>query len=464
MTARVLVVDDVFPNVKLLEKKLTNEYFDVLTATSGPEAIEIAQKESPDIILLDVMMPGMDGFEVCRHIKKDPQTAGIPVVMVTALDQPSDRITGLEAGADDFLTKPVQDIALFARVRSLVRLKVMMAELRNRETTESGIGGSSGQDEVALKPVDQTRVLLIVDDVDANGPNREALSEISTLTVLSGSEEKLMERVRERNFDLIIASLSMESADGLRICSQLRSYDETRQVPVLAMVGQDDTTRLVRALEMGINDYVVEPVDPHELMARTKTQLKRKMFADRLRESFHLSMQLATTDAVTGVYNRHYMTSHLETLLAAAKRNTKPLSVAMLDIDHFKAVNDTHGHAAGDQVLKEFAHRISTNIRGIDLLARYGGEEFVVVMPDTAIEQAGRISERIRATVSDTTFEVNGQEDGITITVSIGLASLQSPDDTGAALLEVADDALYEAKHAGRNRVVLSDMELSAAS
>ncbi len=140
MTARVLVVDDILSNVKLLEAKLSAEYFEVVSAYNGLDALARMDEQTPDIVLLDVMMPGMDGFEVCRRIKANPKTAHVPVVMVTALDQPSDRVAGLDAGADDFLTKPVDDAALFARVRSLVRLKMMTDELRMREATGQSMG------------------------------------------------------------------------------------------------------------------------------------------------------------------------------------------------------------------------------------------------------------------------------------------------------------------------------------
>src|SRR5215831_8404741 len=145
MSGRVLVVDDIEANVKLLEAKLSSEYFDVLTAYNGPAALEIADRELPDVILLDVMMPGMDGFKVCRTLKATPRTADVPVVMVTALSDVANRLCGLEAGADDFLTKPVNDVALFARVRSLVRLKRMMEELRLREGICRQFGNSEDQ-------------------------------------------------------------------------------------------------------------------------------------------------------------------------------------------------------------------------------------------------------------------------------------------------------------------------------
>ncbi len=455
MTARVLVVDDVPPNVKLLEAKLTSEYFDVLTAFSGPEALEVIAREHPDIVLLDVMMPGMDGFEVCRRIKADPVTAHIPVVMVTALDQPSDRVTGLEAGADDFLTKPVQDLALFARVRSLVRLKVMMDELRNRKTT----GSSLGWDEEDTVTYDNTAptdgAILIVDEQELVVERiAKALDGVGELSFVPGGEDAA-DRAREKNYDLIIVSLTMRDTDGLRVCSKLRSFEETRHVPILVMVDDGNTKLLVRALEMGVNDYVVRPVDKLEFLARVKTQLKRKRFADKLWENFHLSMQLATTDAVTGLYNRHYLTSHMDTRMEAAQKQGKDLSILMMDIDHFKAVNDTYGHAVGDKVLKEFATRIGRNIRGVDLAARYGGEEFVVMMPETPADWALMIGNRLREEIANKSFDFGLPEGEIAITVSIGVAT-STQGQTPGQLLEEADKALYEAKASGRNKVVVA--------
>src|SRR5579872_7110992 len=215
MTARVLVVDDIMSNVKLLEAKLTAEYFDVATAYNGLECLQRIEEHVPDIVLLDVMMPGMDGFEVCRRIKSEPKIAHVPVVMVTALDQPSDRVTGLEAGADDFLTKPVDDAALFARVRSLVRLKLMTDELRMREST----GQSMGLLDPAENLLDSNPAgrLLIIEDRPESAAWLEAALEGQHRVLKSDTFEDALVRVRGSDCDLVIISLGMRGFDGLRL-------------------------------------------------------------------------------------------------------------------------------------------------------------------------------------------------------------------------------------------------------
>src|ERR1700733_1022156 len=191
MTARVLVVDDILSNVKLLEAKLSAEYFEVITAFHGRECLAKMDQGTPDIVLLDVMMPGMDGFEVCRRIKSNPKTAHIPVVMVTALDQPSDRVAGLDAGADDFFTKPVDDAALFARVRSLVRLKMMTDELRMRESTGQGMGLIDPA-ETLMETPEAGRILVIEDRAESVAWFAAALAPDNEVTPVDTFEEALV--------------------------------------------------------------------------------------------------------------------------------------------------------------------------------------------------------------------------------------------------------------------------------
>src|SRR5579871_76684 len=451
MTARVLVVDDILSNVKLLEAKLSAEYFEVVSAFNGPECLAKMEQAMPDIVLLDVMMPGMNGFEVCRLIKSNPKTAHVPVVMVTALDQPSDRVAGLEAGADDFLTKPVDDAALFARVRSLVRLKMMTDELRMRETT----GQSMGVLDPAAAPDSSkpSRILVIEDRAESAAWFRTVLKAPHEITAVETCEESLI-RVRGGDYDLVIVSLGVRGFDGLRLCSQLRSLPEGRNVPILVVVSDGDKRKLNQALEMGVNDYLTRPIDPNELTARVRTQLRKKHYADRLRHNVQLSLEMAITDQLTGLHNRRYMARHLDNLIASSKRTGKPLSFVIMDIDFFKSVNDSYGHDVGDEVLKEFASRVSSNVRGIDLACRYGGEEFVVVMPDTDVAAAYSVAERLRQEVEVTPIAISRDPGKLKVTVSIGIAKADGADDTPEALLYRADQALYRAKRTGRNRVV----------
>jgi two-component system cell cycle response regulator len=452
MTARVLVVDDILSNVKLLEAKLSAEYFEVVTAFSGLEALAKIEDHEPDIVLLDVMMPGMDGFEVCRRIKHNPKCSHVPVVMVTALDQPSDRVMGLEAGADDFLTKPVDDSALFARVRSLVRLKMMTDELRMRESTGLSMGLVDPAD--TLVEAEPSGHILIVDDrPESIAWFKAALEPRNTVYAVDTFEETVI-RVRGGDFDLIVVSLGLRGFDGLRLCSQLRSLPEGRNVPILVLVSDGDKRKLNQALEMGVNDYLTRPVDKNELIARVRTQLRKKRYSDRLRHNVQLSLEMAITDQLTGLHNRRYMSRHLDTLIDSAKKSAKPIAFLILDIDYFKAVNDTHGHDMGDEVLSEFANRISANVRGIDLACRYGGEEFVVVMPDTDMALACSVAERLRRSVESEPFSITRPPGKLKITISIGIAGSEGATDSAEALLHRADQALYRAKRDGRNRVV----------
>jgi two-component system cell cycle response regulator len=452
MTARVLVVDDVPANVKLLEARLSAEYFDVTTAMNGRDALAICERSECDVVLLDVMMPGMDGFEVCRQIKTNPLTHHLPVIMVTALDQPSDRVRGLEVGADDFLTKPVSDVALVARVRSLARLKMMTDELRMRAVTSREIGIQSPEREAIAETGRNGRILLI-DDRAASSERLSAMLKGEHVIDVKIDPNEAVIHAAEGNYDLLIISLGLENFDGLRLCSQVRSLERTRNLPMLAISEGENNARLVRGLEIGVNDFLLRPVDKNELLARVRTQIRKKRYTERLRDNVQLSIEMAITDPLTGLYNRRYMESHLGSLVEQAASRGKPLTVLILDIDYFKAINDTHGHDAGDDVLREFSVRIRKSIRGIDLACRYGGEEFVIVMPETDMAVATMVAERLRRRIATEPFPIQQGSSELEVTISAGISSLGT-DDSAAKILKRADQALYRAKRDGRNRVV----------
>lgn len=453
MTARVLVVDDVAANVKLLEDRLTAEYFDVVTAYDGAAALDLCARAQCDIVLLDVMMPGIDGFEVCRRLKADPKTHHIPVVIITALDQPSDRVRGLEAGADDFLTKPVADTALFARVRSLARLKMLGDELRLRAQTTREIGMSDALMEAISDTGEGGRILLVDDRVSSSTRMAEALAATQTVEIETEPHEALF-RAAESGHDVVVVSLSLQNFDALRLCAQIRSLERTRMTPIVLIADPDQNARVLRGLEVGVNDYLVRPLDANELIARIRTQVRRRRYTERLRTNLQASMELAITDGLTGLHNRRYLEMHLQALMDQAASRSRPLSALVVDIDFFKKVNDRHGHDAGDDVLREFSRRLKASVRGIDLAVRLGGEEFVVVMPETDGAVAKIVAERIRTKTAARPFTVASGRETLDVTVSVGVASYLGGEDDAGALLKRADVALYRAKSDGRNRVV----------
>jgi two-component system, cell cycle response regulator len=450
MSARVLVVDDVEANVKLLEAKLSSEYFEVLLAYNGRSALQIADSELPDVILLDVMMPRMDGFEVCRRLKANPRTADVPVVMVTALSDVANRLRGLEVGADDFLTKPVNDIALFARVRSLARLKRMMEEWRLREGICGRFAGCG--DPVPAEDTSPARVILIEEDRFAAARMVEILRPSAHLVMCQNCAEAQSQL--DGDTELIIASLSTPSGDPLRLVTQCRASEMFRQLPILLIAEESDLHRLAKGLDLGANDYLIRPVDRNELLARTGTQIRRKRLQDRLQENYRRSLSLALTDELTGLYNRRYLLAHLDELIERVNHDHISAAILLFDIDHFKQVNDTYGHAAGDDVLRELAARAMNSVRSVDLVARLGGEEFVVVMPETDIIIATAVAERLRLAVARESFSIGAGGIKRVVTVSIGVTAAAEGGDCREELLKRADDALYDAKTAGRNRVV----------
>ena len=450
MSARILIVDDIEANRKLLAAKLEAQYHTVLLAENGPQALEIAKAKDPEIILLDVMMPGMDGYEVCRRLKADPVTNHIPVVMVTALSDTEDRVRGLDAGAEDFLTKPIDDFVLNSRVNALIRYNTVTSELRQREA--SGLR-SGAMDSVDGEEVDRPARVFVIDDnprtsARVAGILRDAGHKVMTLLEAGDMGELATERT-----DVLLLSLLSKSFDPLKLCAHFKSSDVTRAVSILLICDPLERAKAVKGLEIGASDMIMAPLDRQELLARIRTQTRRTRYVEILRERVDRGLELSVIDQLTGLYNRRYMNNQLQQLMHRAVMGGKPLSVMMLDIDHFKPINDTHGHQAGDEVLQELADRLRQNIRPMDVPCRPGGEEFLVILPETPGELAMAAAERVRRAIAAEPFLVMSETKEIRVTVSAGVSSLLGAHDTIADMMKRADTALYQAKSGGRNRV-----------
>ena len=442
MSARILVVDDLAPNIHLLKVKLQAEYYDVLTARSGFEAIDIAKRERLDLILMDAMMPGIDGFEACETIKKGANTWHVPVIMVTALEETKDRIRGFEAGADDFITKPVDDFNLMARVRSLLRLKMTTDQLL------SHVGHEVVESRNMLANLDRrTAKLLILEDHDRHAEKMAKLLRRKHDVLI---EKDLIQGLRaaKTGVDLIIVSLVAKSFDGLRACASLRFDEKTRDIPIIVIGDPDDEARFVRAYDIGINDTIMRPIELQELKLRVRSLLKRKFYEDGLRENFNENLEMIVADPLTGLGNRRYFERAIHPCFDALETSETPFSIMVFDIDHFKRVNDMLGHDMGDQILKEVATRLMSHMRAIDIVSRYGGEEFMIAMPKTDEAAALKAADRVRRLIAGTPIYINGQ--ALNVTLSAGVAQVR-PHEQLRDVFKRADSALYRAKHSGRN-------------
>ena len=445
MSARILVVDDLAPNLHLLEVKLQAEYYDVLTAKSGYEALEVAGKETLDLILMDAMMPGMNGFEACEKLKQNPETWHIPVIMVTALEETKDRIRGLEAGADDFITKPINDFNLMARVRSLLRLKMVTDQLL------SHTGHTRSNSRPLLQQIDSKSAnILLVEDHETRARKIAGPLEETHKVIVEPEPAKALRRAKA-GVDLVVVSLVSDKFDGLRVCASLRFDEASRDVPILVVADPEDGQRLIRAYDIGINDTLMRPIELQEMHARVSTLLRRKFYADSLRENFNENLEMVVADPLTGLGNRRYFDRAIAPFFDILEQRGEAFSIMVFDIDHFKRVNDILGHDMGDQILKEVATRLVTHMRAEDVVSRYGGEEFMIAMPNTSEADALIAADRVRGLIAGTPIYVDGQ--ALHVTTSAGVAEVEQGEDL-RDVFKRADNALYKAKQAGRNKVI----------
>jgi two-component system cell cycle response regulator len=454
MTARVLAVDDIAANLRLLEAKLQAEYYEVLLASSGQEALQIAFTQLPDVILLDVMMPGMDGYQVCTALKADARTQHIPVVMVTALTDSTERVRGLEVGADDFLSKPVDDATLFARLRALLRVKQVQDAWRLRAETARDLGLESAPE--PMISVANARAMILAEVPEEMVVVRQALEADAIKTTCVTNVEEAQKLLAKGEFDLALLALPTDATEVLRLASRLRAQNNTRDLPLLLLADTAQKTQVLRGFDLGANDHAFRPLDPNELRARARNQIRRKRYQERLRAELDRSLEMAVTDQLTGLRNRRYVRRHLDGLL-----RTEEAAVLLVDIDKFKSINDTHGHNVGDVALREVAERLRVQLRAADVVARYGGEEFLAVLTGAPSAYALIVADRLREAIA--AEPIRSGDIVLPVTISIGVA-VGGPGVPADTLIGAADEALYRAKRDGRNRAYLADPELDKSA
>jgi len=252
--------------------------------------------------------------------------------------------------------------------------------------------------------------------------------------------------------DIVLCDVEMPGMDGLKFLSMVNSRQDLHDIPVLLLTSHEDMATKVRALEQGASDYVTKPFSPEELLARVKVHLKIKTLQDNLKESNRRLLELSQTDPLTELYNRRYMMTTLVAEFDRSNRNGSPFALVMIDLDHFKKVNDAYGHQQGDVALQSTSMEIQAQLRQYDTAARFGGEEFALLLPETSLDEAAMVAERIRQGISNIQF--SGSMSNLGITASFGVAAIPHKRiNTIEDLIRLADDALYTAKSNGRNRV-----------
>lgn len=453
MAGKILIVDDVATNRIVLKVKLASAAYDTVQAANGADALRLAREARPDLILLDVQLPDIDGISVCERLKADPATRSIPVVMITAFRDPAARLRGLRAGAEEFLTKPLDEHLLLARLRSLLRARETEEELKLRDTTWRDLGFA----ESAVAFEAPASIVLVGGRRDrAHGWRQDLTRVFGPHVSVLDREEVLADAAALGGTDLFVIPADMDRAgDGLRLMSELRARPGTRHAAVCILVAGEARETAAVALDLGANDLMAEDAPVEEIMIRLRTQIARKRMSDRLRASMADGLRLALIDPLTGLYNRRYALPHVARIAERSQETGRMFAVMLLDLDRFKAVNDTYGHAAGDAVLVEVAQRLRGSLRSVDLVARIGGEEFLVALPDTTLDAARGTAERLRRIIGDRPVRLPGTAGEIAVTASVGLAMGGAEGVAVEQVVDFADQALLGSKSDGRNLVTV---------
>lgn len=457
MPARILIVDSIATNRIVLKVKMTAAQFVVETCTTLAEAEAAIKRQQPDLLIMNLANPAEDGYAFCKAVRSQVDTASLAIIATGIADNAQARFAALDSGADDVLPYPVNDSFLMARIRSLLRIRSVGQELELRDGTRRALGF----EEEAAQFQAAAHLVCISESLDAR-PSWLAKQADHGLRNARFLDAKTVLRSPDLtptpDVFVVDATQGVVQKGISNLISDLKSRAETRLSAQLIVLGPDQADLAAMCLDLGADDVVCMPVAPQEIAQRAETLTRRKQRHDRLRESVRAGLTAAVTDPLTGLYNRRYVTSHLRRMAEDAAKMQRPFAVMMIDIDHFKSINDTYGHAAGDAILIQLAERLCENLRAVDLIARMGGEEFLVAIPRTSARRANLAADRLRRLVNNEPFTCDSEK-RIDVTISIGVAISELTADipsTHEILCGHADEALYAAKAAGRNQVAMS--------
>lgn len=452
---KVLIADDSPVSLASLEKVFSTEEFHTIRAANGKEAYDRAVCELPDLIMLDVMMPEMNGFEAARILKEDSRTRSIPIIMVTALGDPQHEMTGREAGAEEYLAKPVRPQELLARANSLISLKQYRDQLTIRNHSQWSFLVDRSSDDAGPETQKRLPLILLVEDNESDAELvRHLLSDLPVRLERLSNGEEAVELCKTGQVDLMLLDILLPGLNGFEVCRRVKKSDKGKDLPIVVITCLEDMDSRLRCIELQADDFLVKPIAGRELQARVKILLEKKQRLDELRSHYEEALNSAVVDWLTGLYNHGYFKRFLDLEIKKSLRQRYPVTLIMIDIDNFKSVNDAHGHPVGDMILQELAQVVRRSVREVDLVARYGGDEFAVVLPYSDHPGALRVARRIDAAIRSHGFPAKTDR-ATRLTVSMGVAGYPEDAVHVDGLIHSADQKLYTAKLKGKNQITV---------
>ena len=472
MQGRLLLLDAVSTNRIVLTALLEPACYDIEQAGTIGAGLTAVRLARPDLILTTWSLPDGTAMDLCEALEGPDPDREIPVVAIARPGDQADRQRALRAGLADLLVHPLDEAMLHARLRSILRTRppTTARDLATATSYDAPSGGVSGFAEMAEVFSRPDRIAVLAEDPETAFAWCQGLGGQLNQPV-SGYALSQRHAVlgADKPPDAVVLAVDGARPDtAWRLLSDLRAGPATRHAAVIAVTSHGDMASAAHALDLGADDVMQGPFEPGELALRIQAQLRRKQLSDRLRSTVRDGLRAALVDPMTGLYNRRYAIPHLAHTLRQSALSGASFAVMMADLDHFKRINDTHGHLAGDAVLIEAASRLRDAVDGQDMVARIGGEEFLIVLRDADAARAARAADRVRRAIDIRPFRVSpaGRTEKVTISIGVALCPAAgggegfglaeaSDDPRITALLRDADLALYESKHAGRNKVTV---------